>query len=120
MGMRTLVLTLAAAFALSGAAAAQTYGPAASPAPSAVPSPAAVVHVKGFAYDPATVTVAPGGTVRFVQDDITPHTVTAADKSYDSGNLDQHQTWSHTYAQPGTYAYYCTYHPYMKGTVVVK
>ena len=140
--MRTLVLTLAAAFALGGAAVAQTYPtPAAPAAPSsaapaattsavpaatgsAVPAPAAsaaaVVHVKNFSYGPDRVTIAPGQTVRFVQDDETPHTVTATDKSFDSGNLDQHQTWSHTFAKAGTYAYYCTYHPYMKGTVVVK
>jgi plastocyanin len=128
--MRTLVLTLAAAFALGGAAAAQTAAPspAASAAPSAgasavpsvVPSPAAVVHVKDFAYLPATVTVSAGQTVQFVQDDQTPHTVSAADKSFDSGNLDLHQTWSHTFAKPGTYAYSCSYHPAMKGAVVVK
>jgi plastocyanin len=124
--MRTLVLTLAAAFALGGAATAQTYGPspdpspAATAAPSTVPSPAAVVHMRDFAYAPATVTVAAGQGVQFVQDDATPHTVTASDKSFDSGNLDQHATWSHTFAKPGTYAYICAYHPNMKGTVVVK
>ncbi len=105
--MRTLVLTLAAAFALGGAAVAlggaavaQTAGQqtaGASPAPAAVPARSrrpAVVHVKNFVYVPETVTIAPGQTVRFVQDDETPHTVTATDKSFDSGNLDQHQTWS--------------------------
>ncbi len=103
--MRTLVLTLAAAFALGGAtvalgtaAVAQTTvaqaagsSPAPAAAPSPVPSAAAVVHVKDFVYVPATVTIAPGQTVRFVQDDETPHTVTATDKSFDSGNLDQHR-----------------------------
>lgn len=147
--MRTLVLTLAAAFALSGAAAAQTYGPspepspvpaastAASPAPapspasSAAPSTAGstapsatsvrpVIHIKNFAFVPETMTVAAGQSVLFVQDDQTPHTVTASDKSFDSGNLDQRATWAHAFAKPGTYAYICAYHPNMKGTIVVK
>ncbi len=118
--MRTLVLTLAAAFALGGAATAQTYGPSPDPSPAATAAPAAAVHMRDFAYLPATVIVAPGQRVEFVQDDATPHTVTASDKSFDSGNLDQHATWSQTFAKPGTYAYYCTYHPNMKGTVVVK
>ncbi|MEA2666321.1 MAG: hypothetical protein QOI11_3265 [Candidatus Eremiobacteraeota bacterium] len=151
--MRTLVLTLAAAFALGGAAAAQTYGPSPEPSPaataaaSAAPAPAAsaapsapssaapstagstapsatavrpVVHIRNFAYVPDTITVAAGQSVLFVQDDQTPHTVTASDKSFDSGNLDQRATWSHAFAKPGTYAYICAYHPNMKGTVVVK
>jgi plastocyanin len=128
--MRTLVLTLAAAFALSGAAAAQTYGPspepspaataAASPAPPGVTSVRPIVHVRDFAFMPDTITVMAGQSVLFVQDDATPHTVTASDKSFDSGNLDQHQTWAHAFAKPGTYAYVCSYHPNMKGTVVVK
>lgn len=132
--MRTLVLTLAAAFALSGAAAAQTYGPSPEPSPAATAAPSApassaapsttavrpVVHIKDFAYVPATITVKAGQSVLFVQDDQTPHTVTASDKSYDSGNLDQRATWAHAFAKPGTYTYICAYHPNMKGTVVVK
>lgn len=127
--MRTFVLTLAAVLALGGVAVAQ-YGPSPAPAPSpsaaapagtsAVPAAAVVVHLTNFAFVPETVTVAPGQSVQFVQDDQTPHTVTATDKSFDSGNLDLHQTWSHAFAKPGTYAYYCTYHPSMKATVVVK
>lgn len=129
--MRTLVLTLAAAFALGGAATAQTYGPSPDPSPAASAAPAApsapsttavrpVVHIKDFAFVPATITVKVGQSVLFVQDDQTPHTVTASDKSYDSGNLDQRATWSHAFTAPGTYTYICAYHPNMKGTVVVK
>ena len=67
-----------------------------------------------------TVTIKPGDTVQFVNEDSTPHTVTATDKSFDSGNMDQNAKWSHTFKDAGTYAYICTYHTYMKGTVVVK
>ncbi len=123
--MRTFVLTLAAALALGGAAAAQTYGPSPEPSPAAPAAPSAtavrpVVHIRNFAYVPDTITVAAGQSVLFVQDDQTPHTVTAADKSFDSGNLDQRATWAHAFAKPGTYAYVCAYHPNMKGTIVVK
>ena len=123
--MRTLILSLVAAFALTGLAVAQASAPPvviadASAAPSPAPSPAAVVHIKDLAFAPATVTIKAGDTVRFVQDDETAHTVTAADKSFDSGNLDRHATWSHTFGAAGTYAYMCSYHTYMKGTVIVK
>lgn len=121
--MRILVLSLAAAFALTGLAVTRTGGlhdaaGDASPAPAA--APAAVVHIKNFSFATDTVTVKPGDAVRFVEDDETAQTVTAADKSFDSGNLDQHATWSHTFAAAGKYAYICSYHTYMKGTVIVK
>lgn len=123
--MRTLILSLTAAFALTGLAVAHAGGyPAAptdaSPAPSPAAASAAVVHIKNFAFGPDTVTIKPGDTVRFVQDDETSHTVTASDKTFDSGNLDRRATWSHMFATAGTYTYACSYHPYMKGTIIVK
>lgn len=123
--MRTLVLSLVAAFALTGLGVAHASAPPvivaeASAAPSPAAVPAAVVHVKDFAFAPSTLTIKAGDTVRFVQDDEAPHTVTAADQSFDSGNLDRHATWSHTFDVAGTYAYICSYHTFMKGTIVVK
>jgi plastocyanin len=119
--MRRLVLSLAFVLALGGGVAyAQTVSPAPTTAPAPAPSPVSIVHVKNFAYAPASVTINAGQTVRFVQDDDTPHTVTAADKSFDSGNLDKGQSWTHTFATPGTYAYVCAYHAMMKGTVIVR
>lgn len=128
--MRRLVLSLGVALALgTGVALAQypevpTPSPepatkTAAPAPAPAPSPVSVIHIKNFAYVPDKVTIPAGSTVRFVQDDDTPHTVTATDKSYDSGNLNQKASWRHTFTTEGTYTYFCTYHTYMKGTVVV-
>ena len=111
--LRSVFLTFAAVVAL---VAAPGIGAVADTAGS---SAAQVVHTKDFAFSPATVNVKTGDTVQFVNDDEVAHTVTASDKSFDSGNMDQHATWSHTFAKAGTYAYICTYHPYMKGTIVV-
>jgi plastocyanin len=87
-------------------------------APAAAPS--STVHIKDFAYHAATLTVAPGTTVRFVNDDGEAHTVTAADKSFDSAGMDTSDAWTHTFTKPGTYAYFCALHPYMKGVVIVR
>lgn len=118
---RSVLLACAAAAALVGllrpGAVAQSTPTA---APSAAPATATVVHIKNFAYVAPTLTVKTGDTVAFVNDDSTPHTVTASDKSFDSGNMDQNASWKYTFAKAGTYAYICTYHTYMKGTVVVK
>lgn len=84
------------------------------------PSNAAVtVHIKNFAYAPATINVKPGTAVRFVNDDGEAHTVTASDKSFDSTGIDSNESWTYTFAKAGKYAYFCALHPYMRGTVVV-
>jgi plastocyanin len=90
---------------------------AAAPAPS---PPAVTVHIKDFAFVPARLTVDAGTSVRFVNDDGEAHTVTAADKSFDSEGLDTGAQWTHRFANPSTYAYFCELHPYMKGTIVVR
>jgi plastocyanin len=66
------------------------------------------------------VVIGVNSTVTWVNSDDVPHTVTANDGSFNSGNLDAGQSWSHTFTTPGTYAYYCAYHPWMKGTIIVK
>ena len=47
-------------------------------------------------------------------------TVTAEDKSFNSGVIAAEGAYSHTFNKPGTYAIYCMAHPFMKATVVVK
>jgi len=79
----------------------------------------ATVHIKNFAFVPATLTVSAGSVVRFVNDDGEAHTVTADDRSFDSSGLDGGNAWTYRFAKPGKYAYFCALHPYMKGTVVV-
>ena len=72
-------------------------------------------------YSPQVVTVVIGvnNTVTWVNNDDVPHTVTASDGSFNSGNMNAGQSWTHMFTTPGTYNYYCTYHPWMKGTVIV-
>lgn len=73
-------------------------------------------------YSPAKITVMIGmnSTVTWVNDDSTPHTVTANDHSFDSGNINPGGSFTYTFNLPGTYTYYCIYHTaWMKGEVVV-
>jgi plastocyanin len=93
--------------------------PSASPAAGATAAPTAIVHIKDFAYHPPTIRVHVGDTVEFINDDGDAHTVTAVDKTFDSGGLDTHETWTKTFTKAGSYAYFCALHPYMKAIVVV-
>lgn len=98
--------------------------PAASSTQSSTPSVASgktvVIHMHDFSFDPQTVTVAPGTTVEWDNDDGARHTVTAGDKSFNSGDIKPGDKWSHVFADAGTFAYGCTQHPEMTGSIVVK
>ncbi len=61
-------------------------------------------------FDPQVLRVEPGTTVEFHNDGRNPHTVTADDGSYDSGNLGNGETFSHTYDKPGVYTFNCKLH----------
>lgn len=118
----TIVLAVAGLFATSAtlranATATATPAPTASSDASVAP---ATVDTKNFAYLPSEIVVAAGSTVRFTNSDSVAHTVAAVDGSVDSKDMAEGTSWSHVFAKAGTYAYYCAYHRYMKGTVVVK
>lgn len=79
------------------------------------------VVIKNFAYGPATMTVAPGTKITVVNQDRAPHTVTAVNKSFDTGTIAGGQRGEMTApTTPGTYPYICAMHPSMTGTLIVK
>ena len=71
-------------------------------------------------YDPATVTVPAGATVVWVNKGKEDHSVTADDRSYDSGLKKTGGTFSRVFPRPGTYTYHCQPHPWMKGLIEVR
>lgn len=77
------------------------------------------VTIVDFAFDPATVTVATGGTVTWKNGGSAPHTVSAADGSFDSGIVQPGATFSTRFPKAGLYTYQCNIHPQMRGGVRV-
>ena len=115
--MKPLLLTASLALGLIGASPMQS---STTPAPVASSGPAAVVHMHDFSFDPETVTIQAGQSVQWINDDAIFHSATADDKSWNSGELDQGRSYTHTFEKPGTYEYYCDDHSYMQAAVVVK
>lgn len=72
-------------------------------------------------FSPSTLKVMIGvnNTVTWVNNDIVLHTVTSDTGLFNSNDLNSGQSWSYTFTTPGTYSYHCSYHPWMKGTVIV-
>ena len=78
------------------------------------------VRIAGFAFAPKTVSARVGQKVTWEnQDPSTIHTVTALDGSFRSGQLQQGGEFSHVFRRAGSFAYRCSIHPSMRGTVKV-
>ncbi|HEX3909969.1 MAG TPA: cupredoxin family copper-binding protein [Solirubrobacteraceae bacterium] len=77
------------------------------------------VTIVSRAYQPPTLTIEDGQTVVWTNRGFTPHTVTALGGEFDSGRLNAGESFRVTFTTPGSFAYKCTIHPSMRGTVTV-
>lgn len=106
--------------AAAGTAVAQATAVAAGPAAISIVEPP-LKPPPTWTYEPKVVTVKVGTKVTWVNDGAVLHTVTADDgKTFDSGNMRAKATFSFTPSSPGTFAYHCRQHPWMKGTIIVE
>lgn len=80
---------------------------------------AATVTMQNFAFAPASVTVKKGEAVSWTNSDTANHTVTMIDGACDAGQVAKGVTVLLTFNDAGTYAYHCTIHQSMTGTVEV-
>lgn len=80
------------------------------------------VKIDNFSFAPVALTVAVGTTVTWTNRDDIPHTVVSTDdpKAFKSKVLDTDEKFSYTFTTAGTYPYFCSVHPKMTGSVVVK
>ena len=101
---------------------APTLPPGVTPAPATPtpPLPAGDILMAGRVFNPRSLTVNAGTVVRWRNNDDREHTVTANDRSFDSGLMAVGATFVRTFSVPGTYAYICAIHPDMTGTIAVR
>jgi len=78
------------------------------------------VFIEGNAFSPGTITVTANTTVTWTNKDGVAHTVTSNTGIFDSGTINANGTYSHLFSTAGSYPYFCSVHPSMKGTVVVQ
>ena len=89
-------------------------------------SPGSSSPTKSKFFDPQSLNVPVGTSVTWRNLDSTLHTVTSGSAEsgksgtiFDSSYLTGGKTFQHTFSSAGTFDYYCTLHPFMKGQVVV-
>ena len=115
---RTYLLGAAGAAALLTAALPELT--AAGEAVMAAATGPATVAIQNFKFAPATLTIPAGTTVIWKNEDDSPHRIGDTIGTLKSAALDDGDTFSHTFAAPGEYAYICTVHPYMRGKIIVR
>jgi len=81
---------------------------------------ASAVDIHSYRFAPADLTIDAGTTVMWTNHDRAAHDVTFTTDGITSGSLSTGQSWSFTFADPGTVAYFCQVHPDMTGTITIR
>lgn len=107
--LQAAALALAAGIALCAGARASAAAPT-------------TIAIQQYAFVPASVTIAAGTTVEWTNRDDDPHTVKSDPERGElkSPALDTSDTYRFTFKTPGLYKYFCTLHPHMQGTIIVR
>lgn len=79
------------------------------------------VEIVDFTYEPTEITVSAGTEVTFTNMDDQAHTATSKDTGvFDTDSIADGGDASISVDEPGTYEFTCSFHPFMKGTLVVE
>ena len=105
---------------LLAVAVGMTSGMAATPATSAPAAKIVRIEIKGFKFVPAQVEAHVGDIIEFANADFAPHTATADNRSWDTKSLKNGATTRIMVGKAGIKTFHCTFHPQMKGIIVVK
>ena len=117
-GLAMLLFTVGCGASSAGGSTGSATTPPAAAAAAAtvniVPDPATI-----GAFTPPAVTVKTGDTVEWDFQDLNPHTTSSDMGVWSSLPLTKGKRYSYKFTKPGTYAYHCSIHPEMKGTITV-
>ncbi|MGH7527151.1 MAG: cupredoxin domain-containing protein [Gemmatimonadales bacterium] len=78
------------------------------------------MEIRGFAYQPAALEVAVADTVVWINRDAVAHPVSQQPPGWDSGSLEAQHPWRLVAGKRGDQSYYCTFHPNMRGKLVIR
>jgi len=78
------------------------------------------VSIENYTFTPDPITISAGATVVWTNHDDVIHSVVSSDHLFASPDLEANQQFAFTFKKAGTYPYFCSAHPEMKGRVIVK
>lgn len=79
-----------------------------------------VVMISNFAYVPRSIALNVGDSILWKHDDVAAHDSVSVDGLFKSPVLERGGSFSFKFEKAGTYEYYCSIHPSMRGTIVVQ
>ena len=79
----------------------------------------AKVSIINFAFTRGEITIKPGQTITWINNDGAPHALKFTDGAKGTDLMLPGATFDRRFNEPGTYDYTCSVHPYMTGPVVV-
>jgi len=82
--------------------------------------PVTHIHIRGLSFHLPDGPLPVGTTIEWQNDDPLAHTVTASDGSFQSTLIEPGRTWRHTFETAGTYSFFCTPHPFMRGAITIR
>jgi len=77
------------------------------------------IAIENYAFVPKVVSIPKGTTIVWKNQDQSPHNIQSTTKQFRSPPLDTNETYSHTFTDAGSFAYFCVLHPHMIGTIEV-
>ena len=78
------------------------------------------VTIRGFKFDPESLSIAVGDTVEWRNEDIVPHTSTARSSHWNSQSIQPNESWRTVLTIPGSEPYGCQFHLAMKAKLAVR
>lgn len=88
--------------------------------PTFVIGPAVSVAVRDFRFEPPNVSVPAGARITWTNEDAAPHDATGDGDDWTTGTLEKGDAATVEFPNAGVFEYYCTIHPYMRGTITVR
>ncbi len=76
-----------------------------------------VVEIRDFAFIPEKISARPGDTITWINRDIVPHTATARDHGWDTGEIKPNGRTTLEISPRFSREYFCNYHPAMRGAL---
>lgn len=95
---------------------------AVAPKSRVLASPAPTLHeiaIRAFKFDPPHIRVRVGDAIRWTNHDLAPHTATADEFGWDTGELLENQSGEISVIEGMEATYFCAFHPHMKGTIEI-
>ncbi|WP_169543934.1 plastocyanin/azurin family copper-binding protein [Sneathiella aquimaris] len=75
------------------------------------------VIIKSLVFMPESISVKTGDTINWTNEDIAPHTATAVEGGWTTGEIAMGETKSILVTEGMETSYYCVFHPHMNGTI---